>query len=543
MACIGGGALKTAVIYVRVSTEDQAEHGFSLEGQKDECYKKARELGVEKAEVFADEGISGSILDRPALVAAIDKLKREKINFFICLDTSRLSRNLRHTLFLVNDIRECGAEAVFIKDSFEDNPEGDLQMSLFGAINQYERAKIRSRTLDGKKQKAKAGKLTHSPGIYGYAFDKETDTLSLIEEQAEYIRMMYRWFVEEQKGPYAIADRLNAMGVPSPKGKLWSKQTVGRILANLSYTGTMYIGRYDTTNVKLNKYHRPEARVKRKERPSDEWVPISIPVVIDKELWSEAKRRLENIARVAHSHSSHPYLLSGLVRCGLCGSTLHGNRSSSRGVKRAYYVCTAKSPGIRNREKCRLKVINADTVDEVIWNHVSAWLLDPEHLNRELSEAFTDAEAAGQAEELRVIEQQLKSGLVERNRVVTMFQKGFIQEEELEQRVKDVDSRSAFLGSRRRQLEDEQKRRRLVEQELRTMSQLAQTVSSNMDKLRFDERQHIVRLLVDEVVYDGTGLSVGVRIPDNLLSSVAGGQSGAAAASTCIGGGHRPPHR
>lgn len=70
-------------------------------------------------------------------------------------------------------------------------------------------------------------------------------------------------FVEENASPYEIASRLNAMGIPSPRGKRWSKQTVKRILANSAYAGNLYIRRCDARDVKFNKYRPPEERVSR----------------------------------------------------------------------------------------------------------------------------------------------------------------------------------------------------------------------------------------------------------------------------------------
>ncbi|AFV12387.1 site-specific recombinase PinR [Thermacetogenium phaeum DSM 12270] len=80
--------MTAALIYLRVSTEEQAERGYSIAAQREECRAKARELGATEITEFVDEGVSGSILERPALVAALEKLKAGGIRWFICLDTS-----------------------------------------------------------------------------------------------------------------------------------------------------------------------------------------------------------------------------------------------------------------------------------------------------------------------------------------------------------------------------------------------------------------------------------------------------------------------
>jgi len=140
-------------------------------------------------------------------------------------------------------------------------------------------------------------------------------------------------------------------------------------------------------------YKPPQERVSRKERPREEWVPISVPTIIDKQTWEAAQKRFENSRRRWRSYSAYPYLLSGLMRCGKCGATIHGNLVTSKGKRRAYYVCTAKSPGIPGRERCKSQYLNAPELEEIVWERVSGWLTNPERLRAELQAAFPDETA------------------------------------------------------------------------------------------------------------------------------------------------------
>lgn len=155
--------MTAALIYLRVSTEEQAERGYSIAAQREECRAKAQELGATEITEFVDEGVSGSILERPALVAALEKLKAGGIRWFICLDTSRLSRSVAHQLLLIDEIKKAGAELIFVNSKFTDTPEDRFHLTVLSAVDEYERARTRLRSLIGKRAKAKAGKLTHSP--------------------------------------------------------------------------------------------------------------------------------------------------------------------------------------------------------------------------------------------------------------------------------------------------------------------------------------------------------------------------------------------
>ncbi|BAF58874.1 site-specific recombinases [Pelotomaculum thermopropionicum SI] len=513
--------MSAALIYLRVSTEEQAERGYSIAAQREECRARAQESGATEIIEFVDEGVSGSILERPALVAALEKLKAGGIRWFICLDTSRLSRSVAHQLLLIDEIKKAGTELIFVNSRFTDTPEDRFHLTVLSAVDEYERARTRLRSLIGKRAKAKAGKLTHSPGLYGYEFDKETDTLRIIEEEAKIIRLMYQWFASgEDASPYKIANRLNAMGIPSPRGKRWSKQTVKRILANSAYAGTLYISRYDTKDVKFNKYKPPEERVSRKERPREEWVPISVPAIVDKQTWEAAQKRFENSRRRWRSFSTYPYLLSGLMRCGKCGATMHGNLVTSKGKKRAYYVCTAKSPGLPGRQHCQSSYLNAAEIEEVIWQKVSAWLTNPEKLRTELQAAFPDETAQALETELDAVEKELVRAYEERSRVATMFQKGFIPEAEMEERLGEIKGRRDYLSRRREQILGELSRCDLAARELKRLEELAAGMGNALDSLSSEEKKCLINLLIAEIAVFGRRADIRARIPDAVPENI-----------------------
>ncbi len=99
-----------ALVYLRVSTEEQAEKGYSMQVQRTEGMNKAVELGCspENIYIFSDEGVSGAVLERPQLMAALDMTRRREnnIRYFICYDSSRLSRNAAHQLIIVDEIKK-----------------------------------------------------------------------------------------------------------------------------------------------------------------------------------------------------------------------------------------------------------------------------------------------------------------------------------------------------------------------------------------------------------------------------------------------------
>ncbi len=501
-----------AIIYLRVSTEEQAEKGFSIQGQREECTRKASEQGCTETLEFCDEGVSGSVLERPELIAAFNRMDEGDISYFVCYDCSRLSRNVSHQLIIVDEIKKQKVQLVFVKNTYEDSPEGRFQLTVMSAVDEYERARLRFRCELGKRIKANQGKLTHSPGLYGYDFDKDTDTLHINDGEARIIRMMYHMLTIDGIGPHSIAARLNDMGIPSPKNKLWQKTTVKRILNNTAYRGTLFIRRYDSKDVKLNKYKPPEERVSVKERPREEWVPVAVNGIIDEEVWDEAQDILANARRLWRSCSKADYLLSTLIRCGKCGLTVHGNLITNRNKKHRYYVCTGRSPGVDGKEKCSLGFINADQLEEIIWNKIAAWLNKPEELEKEIQDGLPD-DLEEKQKRLEELDKELDKLVKEKERAATMFQKGLIDELSVEKRLKEINARSSTLKQLQQFLSNEINSGGLSSRELSEIKEIAGVVANTLDKLEFKDRYEIVRSLIEAVIITDETVIIKAKIP------------------------------
>ncbi|MGB7604873.1 MAG: recombinase family protein [Lutisporaceae bacterium] len=504
-----------AIIYLRVSTEEQAERGFSIHAQREECTKKAIELGCDIASIieFSDEGISGSILERPALISALSLLKTDdEVKFFICLDSSRLSRNVSHQLIIVDEIKKSSTQLLFIKTSYDDTPEGRFQLTVMSAVDEYERARLRFRSELGKRAKASKHLLTHSPGLYGYDYNKDTDLLSINKEEAKNVRLMYRWAIEAEIGSNAIAQRLNDLGVPTKKNKLWQKTTVKRILSNTAYKGTLYIRRYDTADVKLNKYKEDADKAKRKERPQEEWIGVSVPIIIDEDTWNKVQDVASNARRKWRRYSKADYLLSALCRCGNCGSTMHGNMVSSKGKQRRYYVCTAKTPGIMGMDRCTLSFTNADMLEKLVWDKVVSWLKNPDELEKEIKSGLPD-DIGEKEKRLSELDADISNLLKEKERVATMFQKGLIDELSTEKRLREINAKDNTFKQLQQSLCNEINAISISNKEPTGIKDIASKVVNILDRLSFEDRYSIVRSLVDEVIVTNETVIIKAKIP------------------------------
>ena len=169
-----------AAVYARVSTEEQAKHGYSLDEQIDACSSRATALGADEILVFRDEAISGAIMERPELNRLRELIAQGEINLLVIRDPDRFSRKLVDQLILTEEFEQAGVQLEFIDFTWQDTPEGRLFYSMKGAVSEYEREKIRERMTRGKIQKAKTGGIPINFTLYGYDYSSDTGIVSTV---------------------------------------------------------------------------------------------------------------------------------------------------------------------------------------------------------------------------------------------------------------------------------------------------------------------------------------------------------------------------
>ncbi len=272
-------------IYARVSTEEQAKHGFSIPAQIRECQDR---IGGASALVFADEGVSGETLKRPALESLRQKIDRKEVKSVYCLDPDRLSRKLLHQLLLTEEWERQGVCLYFVNGDYSKTPEGNLFYALRGAISEFEKAKITERMCRGRREKARQGRVLRDFQIYGYDFDPINEQLVVNPKEAAVVRQIYRWVIApppEIDGVSAIARTLTKQGVPTKRGaNRWHRQVVRQILSNRTYLGEFYQNKWDTSNNKV------------RLRPREEWIFIPCPSIIDPETFRKTQSVLSTLS-------------------------------------------------------------------------------------------------------------------------------------------------------------------------------------------------------------------------------------------------------
>ena len=189
---------KIAAIYIRVSTDFQAEEGYSIEAQKEQLTAYCVSKGIKNYDYYIDGGWSGSNIDRPEIQKLIKDVKDEKISHVIVYKLDRLSRSQKDTLYLIEDVfNPHNVDFVSLNESMDTStPMGRLMLGILSAFAQLERENIRLRTSMGMKERVKSGLWMGGGRIpFGYDYNKEKGIL-VPNKDAEKVRQIYKLYIE-----------------------------------------------------------------------------------------------------------------------------------------------------------------------------------------------------------------------------------------------------------------------------------------------------------------------------------------------------------
>lgn len=223
-------------IYLRVSTDKQAEEGFSIDAQRERllAYCTAQGWPVAESHIFIDAGFSGKTTDRPAYQAMLRAAESGEVRRIVAMKLDRLARNVRDFLATVDSLNRWGCDMVLVKESFDTStPHGKFALTLFSAMAELEAATITERVMSGKRQKAETGGYNGSRIPLGYRFN---DGRFEPSEDAATVRRIFQEYVSGA-ALIAIANRLNADQASTARGGKWHAGTVRYVLRNGAYAG------------------------------------------------------------------------------------------------------------------------------------------------------------------------------------------------------------------------------------------------------------------------------------------------------------------
>src|ERR671916_322292 len=236
MLSTNGHGPTRAILYARVSTDEQARSGYSLAQQLEALREYGAREGYEIMEEIEDKGYSGANLARPGLDRVRDLVAAGGVDVVLAQDRDRLARKVVHNGLLEEELSKHACKTKALNDYGDDSAEGALMRGIQTQFAEYERAKIAERTRRGKERKAREGKILRGPKPpYGFRYNAAGDGLVVHEPEMVVTGRIFR-MAAEGLGSQAIQTRLFNEGTPSPTGDpWWPRRTLEQILRSDLY--------------------------------------------------------------------------------------------------------------------------------------------------------------------------------------------------------------------------------------------------------------------------------------------------------------------
>lgn len=342
---------KRVGIYIRVSTQEQANEGYSIPAQKERLinYCKAKDWNI--VDIYIDAGFSGSTLDRPAMQKLIKEINRLDLVLVYKLD--RLSRSQKDTLYLIEDVfLKNDVDFVSMNESFDTStPFGRAMIGILSVFAQLERETIKERSLMGRLERAKEGYF-HGGGFAPVGYDYNGRDLVINNYEAMQVRKVYELYLKGW-GTLRIADYMHEHF--TTKHGSWRTHTaVTSVLDTPLYAGIISFG-----GQQFQGRHEP---------------------IIPLELFEKVKQLRKHRHRKKEKAFVHKSLLGGLIFCGYCGAR-YASKDNRGHFK--YYVCYSRSKTKKYMIKdpnCKNKNWPRDELDRLVEKEVFRLTTDERYL-------------------------------------------------------------------------------------------------------------------------------------------------------------------
>ncbi|MCA0986508.1 recombinase family protein [Guptibacillus algicola] len=343
---------KAIAFYCRVSTDEQAYEGISLDEQQERLTSYCKAMGwKEPIRLFIDKGVSAKNANRPELNKLLAAIAENKICKVLVTKLDRLSRKLLDLLSIIELFLDHDVDLVSLSETFDTcTPSGRLTMQVLGAVAEFERESVRERVYETMNYAAQKGEwMSQSP--YGYRLIEKK--LVIYEQEAKIVREIYDYYLNQGLGYQAIAKQLNHDEIPSKKNRGWSAQSIKLILSNPVYKGTTVWNRTQTE------------RDKRVINDEEQWITHdhAHEAIIDEKNWNAVQERMKQ-RHIPSRAKTSPHLLSGLLKCGHCGGSMVIGWSGSKNHRYRVYKCST----YKNKGMCIKKQYRA--------NHVEEWFVE-----------------------------------------------------------------------------------------------------------------------------------------------------------------------
>jgi len=483
--------------YARVSTEKDAQMN-SLSNQVKHFEHYIKEI---KAWTFVpgyvDEGLSGgSTRKRENFNLMIEDARQGLFDLIITKEISRFSRNTLDSIHYTQDLLNMGVPIIFQSDGINTlETDSEFRLVIMAAVAQDEIRKLSERLKFGFRQSIKDGHVLGNSRMYGY--DKKNCQLTVNEEQAEIVSLIFHLYVHEKMGFRKIAQYLtDEKGARSYQGTPFNVKTVQNIITNPKYKGyycankTKSIDYKEHKNIFLDK---------------SEWILYkddSIPALVSEELWEEANQMLKQKSgalRQSGAEYHNRYAYSGKIKCAEHGTSYHRHAFKTKTGETEFWCC--KEHKQRGADYCSAPQLRTSELDEIMANIFSQLLNGKEQLIHDtLSLIQHTSEEKDRSVEIAALAQEAEAITGKKDKLLDLAMEGLVSNEEFRQRNERFNEQARQVKARITQLQLEHGK---CDAKLDSLNQIRSALEHELS-FQGGINSNLVSCILDQIVVHNT---------------------------------------
>ena len=457
-------------LYSRVSTQEQAEHGHSIDEQKDRMEKYCTAMGWASFEHYTDAGFSGANTDRPALKQLIRDVKCGTIEKILVYKLDRLSRSQKDTLMLIEDvfmINNC--DFISMSENFDTSSAfGRAMIGVLSVFSQLERETIKERMFMGKEARAKQGKYGGSRFV-PIGYDYADGELIVNDFEKLQIRQVFDDYISGF-GCKKIAERLNEKGFSHKYGK-WIERSVRNALTYKTYCG--YI------------------------RFNGIWHKATHEPIISEEIFEKAKeisaKRYADAEKYNRRQGKATSYLGGFLYCSRCGAKMSKYVKKNGDRKYYYYACNSKvrrEPSMIRDKNCDNPYQKMDVLDHIIFDEI---------LKLDFSSELKHTKSHAKDEKSTILK-QIEKYDAQIDKLLDLYALGNIPKASLQAKIDKINEQKLALETQLDFPDPKLSPERA--------SELAGSFQSILDDGDFDEIRSVIAELIEKIEIDGNNQKI-----------------------------------
>ncbi len=357
--------IQRCVVYARYSSDNQRE--VSAEEQVRYCKEFISNKGYICVGEYVDKELSGTTANRRQFQKMIDDSKKRIFDIVVVYKNDRFARDRYDKAVYKRKLSNNDVAINYVKEDIlnGNSPETVIYESVSDGMAAYYSLNLAREVME-KGLLPNAQKCMHNGGIPPLGLDVVNQHYIINEAEAEIVRKIFRWYADEGYSYKRIAQCLNDLGYHNKLGKPFKSSSIRDLLLNEKYLGTYIYNRRSSKDANCKRNNS-------KEKESDKVIrhENAFPAIIDKETFEKVKKLMDSRkGRNACYQAQEVYLLSGLIKCGKCGSNMHGNRkrSNRNGSYHVTYKCNCRDK--QGTKICNNKEINKKYIERAVLHYI-----------------------------------------------------------------------------------------------------------------------------------------------------------------------------